>query len=414
MEPPEVLAIHTVPHANPKVRRVGFALDDPYVEQVWAGVIDPSALLVLRRLPVLWRGREPAVVDMHELGQSLGLGPSLACSGRPWKTIGRLVGFGMAHWLPGDEFGVRTEVAPLSSRHLARVPKWTRRVHDRLLGTHLDRLALANTDRTLDTARITARLDHLQLRRPTITRGLGLQPWPSPRCSDTARLSSPALYRRPEPTDPARTPLQVPLRGTCGRPPSVTRVMHPWSMPPGWTPPAEAGRAILRVAIAVRTERISLEGKVVEMTTACPAAEEPDPGGSTRRNSNSSLRPTGRQPLPGAPRCGRHTAESFACVKALAARTSIPHRPARISKPFAGRHSLPRDRPVTSPNTPSVVSGVGGGGHTPFSPPRVCFQAWLAQNTTNPTHSVSLSEVGVVVSEGGHIHYGHGRSPGQR
>jgi hypothetical protein len=49
MEPPKVLAIHAVPHPNPKVRRVGFALDDPYVEQVWAGVIGPSALLVLRR-----------------------------------------------------------------------------------------------------------------------------------------------------------------------------------------------------------------------------------------------------------------------------------------------------------------------------------------------------------------------------
>jgi hypothetical protein len=53
MEPPEVLAIHAVPHPNPKVRRVGFTLDDPYVEQVWAAVIGPSALLVLRRLPML-------------------------------------------------------------------------------------------------------------------------------------------------------------------------------------------------------------------------------------------------------------------------------------------------------------------------------------------------------------------------
>ena len=53
MEPPEVLAIHAVPHPNPKVQQVGFALDDPYVEQVWAGVIGPSAVLVLRRLPVL-------------------------------------------------------------------------------------------------------------------------------------------------------------------------------------------------------------------------------------------------------------------------------------------------------------------------------------------------------------------------
>jgi hypothetical protein len=131
---------------------------------------------------VLWREREPVLVDLRELGQFLGGGPSLARSGRMWPTIERLVGFGMAHWLPGDELGVRTEVAPLSGRQLARLPEWTRQVHDRLLGTHLDRLTLAHTDQTLDpdrsldTARITARLDHLQHRRPAITRGLGLQP----------------------------------------------------------------------------------------------------------------------------------------------------------------------------------------------------------------------------------------------
>jgi hypothetical protein len=170
------------PHPNPKVRRVGFTLDDPYVEQVWTAVIGPSALLVLRRLPVLWREREPALVDLRELGQSLGLGPSLARSGRTRQTIERLVAFEMAHWLPGNELGMRTEVAPLSGRQLARVPEWTRQVHDRLLGTHLDRLTLAHTDpsldpdRSLDTARVTARLDHLQHRRPAITRGLGLQP----------------------------------------------------------------------------------------------------------------------------------------------------------------------------------------------------------------------------------------------
>jgi hypothetical protein len=92
--PPEVLAIHAVPHPNPKVRQVGFALDDPHVEQVWAGVIGPSALLVLRRLPAPWCEREPAAVDLRELGQSLGLGPSLARSGRTWHTIERIVGFG--------------------------------------------------------------------------------------------------------------------------------------------------------------------------------------------------------------------------------------------------------------------------------------------------------------------------------
>jgi hypothetical protein len=169
------------PGERPDGAGVGFSLDDPYVQQVWAGVIGSSGLLVLRRLPVLWRAR-PALVDLRELGQSLGLDRSLARSGRTWRTIERLVAFGMAHWLPGDELAVRAQVAPPSGRQLARLPGRTRQVHDRLLGTHLDRLALAHTDRTLDpdrsldTARVTARLDHLQHRHPAITRGLGLQP----------------------------------------------------------------------------------------------------------------------------------------------------------------------------------------------------------------------------------------------
>jgi hypothetical protein len=140
---PKVLAIHAEPHANPKVRRVGFALDDPYVEQVWGRSHRPL---------------RPA-------------GPTAPARVVAQARTGRV-----------DLSSASAHVAPLSARQLSRVPEWTRQVHDRLLGTHLDRLALGHTDpslhpdRSLDTARITARLDHLQHRRPAISRGLGLQP----------------------------------------------------------------------------------------------------------------------------------------------------------------------------------------------------------------------------------------------
>jgi hypothetical protein len=78
-----VLAIHAVPHPHPKVRRLGFTLEDPYVEQVWAGVIGQSALLVLRRLPVLWREREPAVVDLREHLDDGPLGTRISTGGSP-------------------------------------------------------------------------------------------------------------------------------------------------------------------------------------------------------------------------------------------------------------------------------------------------------------------------------------------
>jgi hypothetical protein len=230
MEPPEVLAIHAVPHPNPKVRRVGFALDDPYVEQVWAGVIGPSALLVLRRLPVLWREREPALVDLRELGQSLGLGPLLARSGRTWRTIERLVGFGMAHWLPGNELGVRTQVAPLNPRELARAAEWTRQVHNRLLGRHLDRLTLAHTDPTLD-PRVPRHRPHHRPPRPPPTPPPRYHPRPRPptmtlppdprRCPDLVPRgpSTVVPHRQTQRAHPCRCPCGAPA---C-RPPSVTR-----------------------------------------------------------------------------------------------------------------------------------------------------------------------------------------------
>jgi hypothetical protein len=230
MEPPEVLAIHAVPHPNPKVRRVGFALDDPYVEQVWAGVKGPSALLVLRRLPVLWHEREPAVVDLRELGQSLGLGPSVARSGRTWRTIERLVGFGTAHWLPGDELGVRTEVVPLNARQLARLPEWTRQVHDRLLGTHLDRLTSPTPTRpSTPIPPSTAPASP-----PASTTSSTAAPQ-SPAASASNHDLPPVPRRRlvlvprgsptvvPNPQAQRAHPCRCPCGAPAGRPPSVTR-----------------------------------------------------------------------------------------------------------------------------------------------------------------------------------------------
>ena len=149
MQPPAVLTVHLVPHPNPKVQRIDFELSDGCVEHVYAGVIGPTSVLLLRRLPLLWRHREPALVDFRELGLSLGLGASMA----PRRTIQRLVHFGLAHWLPGDEVGARTQIAPVQERQLRRLLEWTRQVHERLLGAHLDQLAVDRGDRTVDADR---------------------------------------------------------------------------------------------------------------------------------------------------------------------------------------------------------------------------------------------------------------------
>ena len=44
-----------VNHPNRQVRQVGFDLSDTYVEQCWSAVVGPSAVVLLRRMPELWR-----------------------------------------------------------------------------------------------------------------------------------------------------------------------------------------------------------------------------------------------------------------------------------------------------------------------------------------------------------------------
>jgi hypothetical protein len=168
MEPPEVLRIHPVPHRLAEVRQVGFPLDAPYVEQIWASLTGPSPVLMLRRIPVLWRQSQPATVQLSEFGRSLGLlHPKIT-----YRNVNRLVRFGLARWLPSGDLAVPTRVAPLSARQLARVPPWTRQAHDQLLGAHLDRLARTPTGPPAAASSITARLDQLEHRRATPDRGL--------------------------------------------------------------------------------------------------------------------------------------------------------------------------------------------------------------------------------------------------
>lgn len=156
------LELHALPHPNPKVRRLGFDLSHPYVEQCWGSVVGPSGIAILRRVPVLWAEREPARIATDELARSLGLGASAVQHSRFQRSLDRLVQFRMAEWLdPGAVLGVYTEAAPLTERHLARASEWTRVTHQRLLGKHLDGIAAAGnkTGRVDD---LTARLDRLQ------------------------------------------------------------------------------------------------------------------------------------------------------------------------------------------------------------------------------------------------------------
>ncbi len=162
MERDQILRFTPVDHPDSRVQRVGFGLNDPYVEQCWSAVVGPSSTLLLRRMPTLWLERTPADVGASELSHSLGLGVGVGEQSRFVNTLNRLVQFRLARPAPdGVGLEVFSQVSPLAPHQLERAPQWTRDAHERLLDAHLEQFDdLAQHQANV--ASITARLDRIQ------------------------------------------------------------------------------------------------------------------------------------------------------------------------------------------------------------------------------------------------------------
>jgi hypothetical protein len=170
------LEISALPHPNPRVRGAGFDLDHPYLEQCWAPLLGPSGVLLLRRMPSIWREREPAVMSTDELARSLGLGASRGTHSRINRAIDRLVTARLATWTnPGERLGIYLQVPPVPTHRVDRLPEWSRRAHHRLLSEHLDSLVgePSPSPPSGTIAALTARLDRLQRSSPTGVPALG-------------------------------------------------------------------------------------------------------------------------------------------------------------------------------------------------------------------------------------------------
>ncbi len=165
----------------------GFDLSHPYVELCWGPIVGPSATLLLRRMPLLWTERVPAVIAHGELARSLGLGGGTGDTSRLMHSIDRLVRHRAAEWTPGRVLAVYRSLPGLGPHQLERLPEWTREVHHVLLDRHVRDLqtqsqtvasgvggAGVEDPTEAKVRRITERLDRLQ--RP---RGID-PPAPSP------------------------------------------------------------------------------------------------------------------------------------------------------------------------------------------------------------------------------------------
>jgi hypothetical protein len=153
METPAELEIHPAPYPSLEVHRAGFPLDHPYLEHCWAPILGPSSVLLLRRTTELWRDAIPATVSTSDFAAQLGLGRGRGGNSPITKTLDRIVRFRFAGWAAPGVLDVYSEVRPLRSRDLSRVPDWTAARHDELLTTHLHQLRTRAQDEPIAPAR---------------------------------------------------------------------------------------------------------------------------------------------------------------------------------------------------------------------------------------------------------------------
>jgi hypothetical protein len=128
--------VHLRAWSDDLVVRAGWPVHSPYTELVAASVLGPSATLLLRHLAfelLTGGGRDPVVVDLEEVGRCLGLGGGNGRNSKLNRTLGRLVQLGYIKPLGSESLLVRTHVAPLSERQLARGGSRVRRLHQELM-----------------------------------------------------------------------------------------------------------------------------------------------------------------------------------------------------------------------------------------------------------------------------------------
>jgi hypothetical protein len=162
METPTTIVIHAAGNPSFAVRQAGFPLDHPYLERCWTPLMGPSGILLLRRMPDLWRRGTSVGIEVEDLARSLGLGSAKGRRSAIWRTMDRVTQMRFGTWTGEQELEIYTEVRPLGPRQLERVPDAVRDVHHTLLGAHLDGLAAATP--MAPAVDLTRRLDALQHR----------------------------------------------------------------------------------------------------------------------------------------------------------------------------------------------------------------------------------------------------------
>lgn len=139
-----VLRVESIPHPDARVRRVGWPLTHPYLEQCWVSVLGPTSVLVLRRLAMLTHDDRVISIPLDELAVSLGLGSGTGRHAAINRTLERIVAFRFATWMTAHDLAIFQQMPVLANHQLSRAPRLTRELHDGLVRSARTHLALDN------------------------------------------------------------------------------------------------------------------------------------------------------------------------------------------------------------------------------------------------------------------------------
>ena len=131
IEPPEVPAIAVVVWDDPVIDRLGHDPRSIYAEWFWLPVIGPSTLWLARRIAAgLDEAPDGFSLSLADTARALGLGDRGGRNSPLWRSVNRLVGFGLAQPFPsGAGLAVRRRFPPLCARQLARLTPDLAREH---------------------------------------------------------------------------------------------------------------------------------------------------------------------------------------------------------------------------------------------------------------------------------------------
>jgi hypothetical protein len=126
----ELPSVFVQPWPDQVIDSLGHDPHDSYCERFWLPVVGPSVYLLGRRF-VDWLVASPdgLAVPLHPLSAAIGLGQGTGRNSPLVRSLGRMVGFGLARIDPGDRLAVRRRWPPLSAARAGRLPSWLAQDH---------------------------------------------------------------------------------------------------------------------------------------------------------------------------------------------------------------------------------------------------------------------------------------------